>query len=65
MNMIHRRKREKYAKHIRKAQKYPELYLSIIIDGLDQSKTDLPHITNPKLLAGCHTLSTRDQYQGA
>lgn len=59
MNMMHRREREKYAKHRRKAQKYPELYLSMIIDGMDQSKTDLPHIiTNPKLLAGCHTLST-------
>lgn len=55
----YRREREKYEKHRRKGQKNPSTYLSIIIDGMDQSKTDLPHIiTNPKVLAGCHTLGT-------
>lgn len=29
-------------------------YLSIIMDGMDQDKTDLPHIiSNPKSIAGC------------
>ena len=61
----YRREREKYAKHRRKAQKYPGTYLSLIIDGMGQSKTDLPHIiTNPKLLAGCHTLSTHIKVHG-
>ena len=50
---------EKYEKHRRKAQKHPETYFSIIIDGMDQSKTNLPHITtNPEILAGCQTLET-------
>ena len=54
-----RRECERYYKHRRKAQKYPDFYISIIVDGMDQSKTDLPHIiSNPKILAGCHTLTT-------
>lgn len=33
--------------------------MSIIIDGMDQSKTDIPHITtNPKVLAGAYKLET-------
>ena len=57
--LIYRREREKYEKHRRKAQKNPEAYMSIIIDGMDQSKTDLPHIvSNPKVLAGSHRLGT-------
>lgn len=48
-----RAEREKYAKHRRKAEKYPQSYLSIIIDGMDQDKTDIPHIiSNPKAMAG-------------
>jgi len=35
--------RKKYYKHQKKAEKNPEKYLSIIIDGMDQSKTHLPH----------------------
>lgn len=46
-------------KHRHKAEKYPTKYLSIIIDGMDQSKTNIPHIiSNPKVLAGSHTLET-------
>ena len=59
MLMFIRKEREKYEKHRRKAQKHPETYFSLIIDGMDQSKTNLPHITtNPKILAGCQTLGT-------
>ena len=54
-----RTEREKYAKHRNKAQKYPSQYVSIIVDGMDQEKTDLPHIiSNPKSMAGSHTLET-------
>lgn len=35
--------RQKYYKHIQKAKNYPEKYMSIIIDGMDQSKTEIPH----------------------
>lgn len=35
--------RKKYYKHQKKAVSYPDKYLSIIIDGMDQSKTHLPH----------------------
>ncbi|KAI8516631.1 hypothetical protein Bbelb_052120 [Branchiostoma belcheri] len=37
--------RTKYNKHIRKAREHPGKYMSIIIDGMDQKKTALPHIT--------------------
>ena len=34
-----------------KSEKHPEKYLSVIIDGMDQQKTDIPHIiTNPKAM---------------
>ena len=33
--------------------------MSLIIDGMDQSKTDIPHITtNPKALSGAYKLET-------
>lgn len=35
--------RRKYYKHIQKAKDQPEKYLSVIIDSMDQSKTQLPH----------------------
>lgn len=35
--------RKKYYKHQKKAEKRPDKYLSLIIDGMDQSKTHLPH----------------------
>lgn len=54
-----RTEREKYAKHRYKSRKHPEKYLSVIIDGMDQDKTDIPHIiTNPKALAGSFRLET-------
>lgn len=54
-----RNEREKYAKHRHKAEHNPNKYLSLIIDGMDQDKTDVPHIiSNPKALAGNYTLET-------
>ena len=51
--------REKYEKHRRKSEKAPEKYMSLIIDGMDQGKTDIPHITsNPKALAGAYKFET-------
>jgi len=35
--------RRKYYKHVQKAKQNPNKYLSIILDGMDQSKTFLPH----------------------
>ena len=35
--------RRKYFKHITKARRDPTKYLSLIIDGMDQSKTEIPH----------------------
>ncbi|CAC5392326.1 unnamed protein product [Mytilus coruscus] len=34
--------REKYYKHIKKSKEYPSMYTSVIIDNMDQSKTNLP-----------------------
>lgn len=46
-------------KHRHKAEKSSQKYLSVIIDGMDQSKTNIPHIiSNPKVLAGSQTLET-------
>jgi len=54
-----RNEREKYAKHQYKADKYPMKYLSLIIDGMDQEKTNIPRIlSKPKALAGNYTLET-------
>ncbi|XP_078678519.1 uncharacterized protein LOC144928329 isoform X2 [Branchiostoma floridae x Branchiostoma belcheri] len=39
--------RQKYYKHIKKAKQYPDNYLSIIIDSMDQNKTSLPHFSTP------------------
>lgn len=59
MHINNRDEREKYAKHRCKAEKYPEKYMSIIIDGMDQEKTNIPHIlSKPKALAGSYTLDT-------
>lgn len=38
--------RQKYYKHQQKAKSYPNRYLSLIIDGMDQSKTQLPHFVH-------------------
>lgn len=57
--MYYRKEHEKYAKHRQKAEKHPDKYMSIIVDGMDQDKTDIPHIlTNPKVMAGAYTLDT-------
>ena len=37
-----RKQREKYYKHKRKATENPNKYMSIIMDGMDQKKTNLP-----------------------
>ncbi|CAG2204723.1 unnamed protein product [Mytilus edulis] len=35
--------RRKYYKHAHKARQHPDKYMSMIIDGMDQSKTEIPH----------------------
>ena len=37
-------KEKKYYKHQKKAEQGPDKYLSLIIDGMDQSKTHLTHL---------------------
>ena len=46
--LICRNERKKYHSHREKARLYPDKYLTMIIDGMDQSKTNLP---NTKLIA--------------
>ena len=38
-----RLERRKYYKHCRKARQEPDKHMSIILDGMDQAKTNLPH----------------------
>lgn len=38
--------RQKYYKHQAKAKSHPEKYMSLIIDGMDQSKTQIPHFVH-------------------
>ena len=38
-----RLERRKYYKHCRKARQESDKYMSIILDGMDQAKTNLPH----------------------
>lgn len=38
-----RRETQKYYKHQDKARKLPDKYMSLITDGMDSSKTNIPH----------------------
>ncbi|XP_062582881.1 uncharacterized protein LOC134244642 [Saccostrea cucullata] len=42
--LVQRIAREKYYKHIKKARENPQKYCSIIIDNMDQAKTNLPRL---------------------
>ncbi len=44
-NLISRDERQVYYHHRDKARRNPERYLSLILDGMDQSKTNIPHFT--------------------
>ncbi|KXJ22492.1 hypothetical protein AC249_AIPGENE2579 [Exaiptasia diaphana] len=44
--------RKKYQKHQKKAEQRPDKYMSVIIDGMDQSKTHLPHWRQVSKLEG-------------
>ena len=48
MFFYNRLERKKYHSHREKSRTYPEKFLTLIIDGMDQSKTNLP---NTKLIA--------------
>lgn len=48
-----RTERNKYYKHNIKARVNPNKYLSLIIDGMDQAKHNLPHFTKGKINATC------------
>ncbi|XP_066302145.1 uncharacterized protein [Branchiostoma lanceolatum] len=50
--------RAKYYKHIRKAQDQPQKYISIILDGMDQKKTAIPHYAEKTKDDGQHQLGT-------
>ena len=41
------REQEKLAKHCKKCCVNPEKYLGMVIDGMDQKKTRLPHWPSP------------------
>ena len=46
MNFAHiTTEREKYYNHREKSKRDPKRYLTIIIDGMDQSKTNVPQLT--------------------
>ena len=54
-----RTEREKYHKHILKAKRHPDKYISVIIDGMDQKVTSLPHfIQESKTTNGAWKLIT-------
>lgn len=42
--LVQRIAREKYYKHIKKAKDNPQKYCSIIVDNMDQAKTNLPRL---------------------
>ena len=51
--------RRKYYKHVEKARRNPEQYMSVIIDGMDQSKTFVPHFVRvSKLVSSIWKLRT-------
>ncbi|XP_074659473.1 uncharacterized protein LOC141912156 [Tubulanus polymorphus] len=51
--------RQKYYKHAEKARKNPAKYMSLIIDGMDQAKTFIPHFsTVPKSISSAWRMKT-------
>lgn len=55
----YRKERERYYLNRERARHDPQKYISIIIDGMDQSKTDLPHFaTKTKSSSALWTLQT-------
>ena len=54
LQYINSQGRKKYCKHGLKAKANTEKYLSLIIDGMDQGKHNLPHLaTNTKVKFVC------------
>ena len=54
-----RQERSKYYRHREKSRSYPDKSITIIIDGMDQSKTNLPRLTQtPKSVQGLQQLRT-------
>ncbi len=43
---IYRIERRKYYNHCAKSRHFPDKYMAMIIDGMDQQKTTLPHFVN-------------------
>ena len=56
--------RSRYYDNRQRARQEPHKYLSIIIDGMDQSKTDLPHLAR-KNKAACNLWVLRTHITGA
>ena len=51
--------RQKYYLHREKSRANPDKYMTIIIDGMDQSKTNVPHLTcAPKSLQNMQGIRT-------
>ena len=42
--MLCRSERKKYYNHREKSRSSPEKYVTVIIDGMDQNKTNIPHL---------------------
>ena len=59
-----RQERARYYLNREKARQEPQKYLSIIIDGMDQNKTDLPHFTR-KNKSACNMWVLRTHVTGA
>ena len=58
--MFYRTEREKYYKHVTKAKRHPNKYLSVIVDGMDQHATAVPHfLRDSKSTNGAWKLLTR------
>ena len=59
-----RQERARYYLNHEKARQEPQKYLSIIVDGMDQNKTDLPHLTR-KNKSACNMWVLRTHVTGA
>ena len=49
-----RAERMVYYRHRSKARAYPEKYLSLILDGMDQAKTNIPHYPSDSKVSVMH-----------
>ena len=64
IHFFYRQERKKYYSHREKARSQPQKYITIIIDGMDQNKTDVPSLLQ-ETKSSCNLYRLRTHLSGA